>query len=97
MTKIKARGIALGISVLVGDSLLSLSFSGNLLDDLLGIGLALAFAACSAFFFRWLYGKGFGKAVFIVLLTVSAFYTLYSFSRFASPIMLKSNNIVIRR
>ena len=88
--RIRIGTVFLGSTVLLGDALLNLEFTGNLLDDITGIALAVILAVFTALLLKSLYKKSLGKAIFLPLLIWSAFFALYSFSQFAAPVMLKA-------
>ena len=84
-----------GTMVLLGDALVNLRFTGNLLDDIIGISLAVLLAALTAFFFKFIYKYNVGKAVFLPLLCLSGLFTVYSFSSYAAVVMLKTENVIL--
>ena len=98
--------VCLAVLVFLGDILLKLNFSGNLANDIIGIVGAFILSFLTLFLIKgvvYFVKKGsfglknaagfiFSVLALLFLLTIGVF-TLYSFSLFASPVMLSANNI----
>ncbi len=100
--------ICLGTLTLLGETVLTLSFSTNTANDILGVFLAFLLAACVVFLTRKLisvwarknfkYKRPLSIAVslfFALLFFTVALFTVYEFSRYAAQVMLSVGNMLL--
>ena len=79
---------------LLGDAVLIMKFSGNLADDIIAVFSAVVLSLFSALILKRFYKYTAVKFVFIVLIILSALFTVLNFSLFASEAMLKGEDMV---
>ncbi len=91
---IKSGGVFLGVAVLL-DSVLSLKFTGNLTDDIIGIALAVSLSFLTVLLIRKIYNYTFGKVAVLPFILGAVFVTLLGFSSFASSVMLGGGSLLL--
>lgn len=106
--KNKAGIICVSSITVLGDLLLSLKFSGNLLSDVLGFALVFLAAVLMLFAIKYVVSiwgnlKFKGKEILrltvlflsVLILITTALFTAYNFSRYASQVMLSVKDIFL--